>query len=292
MITAYPLKFTVGPLPILGPLEITGFGITMMLSFLVGGWILDRELRRLGYNRDVGGDMLVGAVIGGIVGAKLWFVGLHGIEALFSRSGLVWYGGLVGGTVGVLLNNWRRGVPFRWTCHLVAPVLAAGYAIGRVGCFVVGDDYGRPTDLPWAVAFPDGSPATTAAALRSFGVTIPADLPAETVLAVHPTQLYEVAIMLVVFSILWRWRLQPKGTGWLFGAYLVMAGVERFLVEFVRAKDDRLLGPLTVAQVMSLVLIGAGIVLWRRFASAQPIAPGPYLGAGTLRRPEARSKAA
>jgi phosphatidylglycerol:prolipoprotein diacylglycerol transferase len=271
LITAYPLEFTIGPLP------ITGFGIAMMVAFLLAGWLVDRELQRLGFNRDFGGDMLMGAVIGGIVGAKLWYVALHGTDALLERSGLVWYGGLVGGSLGVLLMMWRRRVSFRWTAHLVAPVLAAGYAIGRVGCFVVGDDYGRPTDLPWAVAFPEGAPATTAEALRSFGVLVPDSIASDTVLAVHPTQLYEVLIMVAVFAVLWRWRTKPQGTGWLFGAYLVMAGAERFFVEIFRAKDDRLVGSLTVAQLMSLALVALGAMIWIKLAKAGPVQPGAYL---------------
>lgn len=276
MIQAYPLEFHVGPVP------ITGFGLTMMLAFLIGAWIVDRELRRNGFAPDFAGDIVFGAVIGGIVGAKLWYVALHGAEALFAREGLVFYGGFLGGVVGVLANGWRRGVPVRWTMHLVAPALAAAYAMGRVGCFVVGDDYGRPTDLPWAVAFPQGAPPSTAGIMaRAFGTTVPPGTPPDTVLAVHPTQLYEVAIMLVVFAILWRWRLKPRGTGWLFGAYLVFAGVERFAVEFFRAKDDRFLVGLTIAQATSMAIVMVGILLWQRLAPLGPVEPGRWLREGT-----------
>src|SRR5690606_27025558 len=145
-------------------------------------------------------------------------------------------GGFLGGVLGVILMGWVKRVPIRWTMHLVAPALAAAYAVGRVGCFVVGDDYGRPTDLPWAVAFPNGSPASLAGGMaRQFGTTFPEGTDPMTLVAVHPTQLYEVAIMLVVFAVLWRWRTAARGTGWLFGAYLVFAGAERFAVEILRA---------------------------------------------------------
>lgn len=272
MINAYPLEFHLGTF-----FTITGFGIVMMLTFLMGGWILDRELRRLKFNTEYAGDMIFAAVIGGIIGAKLWFVVLNG-GALFARSGLVWYGGFFGGTLAVILNGWRRRVPMRWTAQLVAPVLAAGYALGRVGCFLVGDDYGGPTSLPWGVRFPLGSPPSTAENLRLFHVQVADSVAPNTVMAVHPTQLYETFIMIVVFALLWRWRTASRGTGWLFGAYLVFAGVERFFVEILRAKDDRLLGTFTLAQVASITIVLVGTALIARLSPMPVIAPGPWLG--------------
>ncbi len=262
MITAYPLGFDI-PNPFgHTPIHITGFGIMMMLAFLMGGWIIDRECRRQHFASDYAGDIVMAALIGGIVGAKLWFVALHGLDTLFARGGLVWYGGFTGGLLGVVLNGWRRRVPMRWTAQLVAPALAAAYAVGRIGCYVVGDDYGIPTTLPWGVKFPEGMPATTAENLRAFKVAIPANVSPDTVLAVHPTQLYEVGIMLVVFAVLWRWRTSTRGTGWLFGAYLVLAGIERFGLEFLRAKDDRDLRCDDIrAQLASVVMVIIGIAL-------------------------------
>lgn len=268
----------------LGPLEVTGYGIMMMVGFLMGGWLIARELRRRGLREDYAADITVAAVIGGVVGAKLWFVAISGDPgALLSRGGLVWYGGLVGGAAAVAINGWRHRVPFRWTAHLTAPALAAAYALGRVGCFLVNDDYGRPTTLPWAVKFPEGLPPSTAANMQSlFGIPVPPGTPPNTVLSVHPTQIYEVITMLVVFAILWKWRLRTWGIGALFGAYLIFAGLERFLVEFVRAKDDRLLGPFTVAQATSVLLILIGVAIWFRLKDAADPDPGPYLSS----RPE------
>ena len=276
MITAYPFGFYVGPL------HITGFGIMMMLAFLAGGWLVDRECRRQGFASDYAGDIIVGAVIGGIIGAKLWFAALpgHGLATLTDRGGLVFYGGLVGGTIGVILNGWRRRVPIRWTAQLVAPALAAAYAIGRVGCYVVGDDYGIPTTLPWGVRFPQGMPPTTAQNLRAFDVTIPANVAPNTIFAVHPTQLYEVAAMLVAFAFIWRWRTLRLGTGWLFGAYLVMAGVERFGIEFLRAKDDRLAGGASVAQIASVVMVIVGSIIIVQLSRRPRATPGEWLMAG------------
>lgn len=282
MINAYPLVFHIGSF------EVTGFGLLMMLSFLVGAWVVDQEGKRLGFASDYAGDMVMGAVVGGIVGAKLWYVALYGAESLFDRSGLVWYGGFLGGTLGVILVGWWRQVPIRWTMQLMAPAMAASYAVGRVGCYVVGDDYGRPTDLPWAVAFPEGAPATTAAALRNFGVAIPEGIAPETILAVHPTQLYETGLMLIAFYFLWRWRRSERGTGWLFGAYLVFAGFERFVVEVLRAKDDRIFGVLTIAQVTSIALIFIGSMVIANLSGKGSTSPGIWLQKGVAGKQSAR----
>jgi phosphatidylglycerol:prolipoprotein diacylglycerol transferase len=267
----YPLVFH------LGRLEITGYGIMMMVGFLTGGWLIALELRRRGLYEEYAADITVAAVVGGIIGAKLWYWVVNG-GPLFSRGGLVWYGGFVGGALAVILNGWRLRVPLRWTTHICAPALAAAYALGRIGCFIVNDDYGHPTTLPWGVKFPQGLPPTTALNLQQqFGIAPPPGTDPSAVLAVHPTQLYEVVLMLGAFALLWRLRLRPRPTGWLFGIYLVLAGVERFLIEIVRAKDDRWFGPLTIAQLVSLVLVGLGVALALRLRSGKDVDPGPYL---------------
>jgi len=266
----------------LGPLEVTGYGLMLMVAFLMGGWLIARQLRERQLREEYAADIVAAAVIGGIIGAKLWYVALTGDPgALFSRGGLVWYGGFIGGALAVMLNGWRLKVPLRWTMQVAAPALAAAYALGRVGCFLVNDDYGRPTTLPWGMRFPEGLPPSTAGNLHQlFGIPVPPGIDPSTVLAVHPTQLYEVASMLLVFAVLWVLRKRGYAVGWLFGLYLNFAGVERFLVEIVRAKDDRFLGPFTLAQLTSVILVVIGIVLvmmWRR--GTGPV-PGIYLETG------------
>jgi phosphatidylglycerol:prolipoprotein diacylglycerol transferase len=263
----------------LGPLQITGYGLMMMVGFLVGSWLISLELRRRGWREEYASDITLAAVIGGIVGAKVWYVVLTGDpNALLSRGGLVWYGGFVGGALAVWLNGIRLKVPTAITAHLVAPALAAAYALGRIGCFLVNDDYGRPTTLPWGMKFPQGMPPSTVANLREqFGVALPADLDPTTVLAVHPTQLYEAGLMLAAFAVLWAWRDRAKGLGWLFGLYLVFGGAERFVIEVLRAKDDRFLGPFTIAQLMSVLLVAIGVTVMSRRAGAGKVEPGPYL---------------
>jgi phosphatidylglycerol:prolipoprotein diacylglycerol transferase len=151
--------------------------------------------------------------------------------------------------------------------------------MGRLGCFMAGDDYGLPTDLPWGVAFPRGLPPSTAYNLREqFDVAVDPSVSDSTVLAVHPTQLYEVALTLLIFAVLWRLRKRWPQPGRLFFLYLALAGVERFMVELLRAKDDRFLGFLTGAQAISLGLIAAGVlgpawVLRRDGGTFRPPAP-------------------
>ncbi len=275
--SVYPLVFSIGPI------EITGYGIMMMVGFLMGGWTIQRQLRERGWNEEYAADIVVAAVIGGIVGAKLWYVALHQ-GPLFSRGGLVWYGGLIGGFLGVMFMGMRRKVPTRLTMELCAPAIAVGYILGRVGCFLVQDDYGFPTDLPWGLRFPEGLPASTAQNLSSqFGVPIPEGVSPTEVLAVHPTQLYEVGIMLVAFAIMWKLRHHKHAIGWMFGLYLLFAGIERFLVELLRAKDDRFLGGFTIAQLTSATAVVLGLamlLIWRQKDDLQIPA-----GAVVLQRP-------
>ncbi len=228
----------------LGPVTLQSFGIAFALAFLAAGAVVHRRLGELGKPTDWAYEMILAALVGGVVGARLDFVlenfssVRHDLLAnLFSGSGLVWYGGAVGGAIGVTLWAWRRGMLTVALLDLCATPLALGYAIGRIGCQVSGDgDYGKAWDGPWAMAYPHG--------------TKPIDTP------VHPTPIYETLAMGLVAYVLWRLRDRYQA-GVLFCVYLVLAGTERFLVEFIRRNDHVLLG-LTQAQLISLAMIAAG----------------------------------
>ncbi len=269
---------TVYPFAIhLGPLELTGYGLMMMVAFLMAGWAIQLDLRARGADEDYAADIIIAGVIGGLVGAKLWYVLLtQDTNMLFRRGGFVWYGGFLGAVGAILLNGWRRRVPGRFTAEICAAPLALGYALGRVGCFFVNDDYGIPTSLPWAMKFPNGLPPTTVANLQLMGVHFPMNTDPMQLMAVHPTQIYETAAMLFVFWVLWRRRDHRHAVGWLWGLYMVLAGAERFLVEIVRAKDDRLswLRPFSLAQATSvLIMLVGGFLLYQWRSPANAAAP-------------------
>ncbi|HEY6852917.1 MAG TPA: prolipoprotein diacylglyceryl transferase [Gemmatimonadales bacterium] len=268
--TVYPFVLHLGRWPLIGNFDLTGYGVMMMVAFLMAGWAIQLQLQRRNLNADFAADIVMAAVIGGLLGAKLWYVALTG-ESPFHRGGFVWYGGFLGGSAGILLLGWLKRVPTRFTMDLCAAPLTLGYALGRVGCFLVNDDYGIPSSLPWAMKFPQGLPPTTGAELNALHVHLPPGTPLDQVLAVHPTEIYETITMLLVFWWLWRRRDHTHGSGWLFGWYLVLGGLERLLVEFLRAKDDRLLGIFTLAQAMSVCLVLLGVYLLSRWRAADSV---------------------
>ena len=239
-----------------GNFEITTFGALVATGALVGLWILSREISRSGLPGQAVDAALVG-VLGGLFGAKLfWAVEFRAdapfLDLLLSRGGLSWFGGLLGGVGAGLWSLRRRRIPLLPVLSAASPALAIGHAIGRVGCFLVGDDYGRPTSLPWGVAFPRGLPPTL-------------DL-------VHPTQLYETAGLLPIAWLLIRWRRQGVPDAVVFGRYLVIAAILRFVIEFVRVNAS-VAGPLTLAQIFSLAIAGVGVVLISRSSSAAAVNP-------------------
>ncbi|HKO00280.1 MAG TPA: prolipoprotein diacylglyceryl transferase [Thermoanaerobaculia bacterium] len=256
----------------IGSFEITTFGLMMFLAFIAAGWVLSRQFRQYGLDDETASSMVMFAALGGILGAKIYYAILtRDWHNLLSRAGLVWYGGLIGGWAACSLLMRRRHVDYLVGCDAASPALAIGYSLGRIGCFLVGDDYGRPTDAWFGVAFPKGSPPTTAYSLREFGVKVADSIPDDAILRVHPTQLYESAAALVMFFILLALARRPHLKGRVFGAFLILLGIERFLVEIVRAKDDRFLGPFTIAQLISVIIIIAGTYLFvRRDEVIQP----------------------
>ncbi len=238
-----------------GPLQFTGFGFAMLLTFVIGQIILQSEMKRNGQDPTPAGDMIFAAVVGGLLGAKLYYAILTGdLSSLMSRAGFVFWGGLIGGIIAVIAVVIRKKMSVARVMDPSALALAAAYPVGRTGCWAVGDDYGRPFDGPWATVFPEGAPPSTVANMSSmFGVKFPEGTPPNELIAVHPTQLYEVLMGTMMFFIVLRLRNHKHAEGWLFGVYCLLAGLERFIVEFFRAKDDRFFaGGLTTAQLIAI----------------------------------------
>jgi phosphatidylglycerol---prolipoprotein diacylglyceryl transferase len=246
-----------------GPLAITGFGLAVLAGFVIAQIVAQHELKRRGHDPAPVGDLIFAAVIGSLIGAKLYFVALTGDpDTLFSRGGFVFWGGLIGGIIAGSAVVMKRKLGFWRIADVAGLSIMPAYAVGRTGCWAVGDDYGRPWDGPLAVRFPEGAPPSTARNMEEmFGIPVPDDVAPNTVLAVHPTQLYEVVMAFLLFLLLWKLRDHKHAEGWLFGVYCVAAGLERFTVEFFRAKDDRFFGVLTLAQVIALVFVAAGLAI-------------------------------
>jgi phosphatidylglycerol:prolipoprotein diacylglycerol transferase len=246
-----------------GPIGLTGFGLAVLLAFLIGQAVAQHELERRGHDPEPVSDMVFAAVIGGLLGAKLYYVVVLGHwDAMFERGGFVYWGGLIGGSLAVMAVVAKKRLGLWRMSDVSGIACAAAYAVGRTGCWAVGDDYGRPWTGFLAVAFPEGAPPSTAGMMaHEFGVTVPYGISPNAVLSVYPTQLYEVMLGFIMFLVLWRMRDHKHAEGWLFGVYLVFAGLERFVIEFFRAKDDRLLFGLTYAQGIALAVVALGVVV-------------------------------
>jgi phosphatidylglycerol---prolipoprotein diacylglyceryl transferase len=228
----------------IGPLDLQTFGICFALAFVAAVAVVGRRFSELGHPPDWAYEMGFAAFVGGLVGSRVDFLIQNYDQVrddflgnIASGSGLVWFGGLLGGAIAVCLWAWRRGYLGLQLLDVAAPALAIGYAVGRIGCQLSGDgDYGTASNLPWAMAYPDGTVPTTQ--------------------EVHPTPVYESLALGLVAIVLWRLRDRVR-PGMLFALYLVLAGTERLLVEFIR-RNDAVVAGLTLPQLVSLVMIAAG----------------------------------
>jgi phosphatidylglycerol:prolipoprotein diacylglycerol transferase len=236
----------------IGPITIYSYGVMMALGFISAGWVLGLELQRRGKDPNFASTIVLWAAVGGLVGARLlflideWRAFLDDPWALlFTGAGFVWYGGLIGGIVGVTLCIYRYGLSWSEMMDTVAPSISLGHGIGRIGCHLAGDgDWGPPTTLPWGVAYPNAI----------VGWDFPPDV------RVHPTPLYETTAYLLVFAFLWSRRAKPYQAGTQFGWYLVLASTARFFLEFVRINPPVALG-LSEAQFLSILLVSVGAFL-------------------------------
>ena len=272
----WPVLFTIPEgIPLLGGVAVQSFGILLFASFLAAGAVARREMPRKGLEPDRMSDLVFWAIVGGLLGSKLYSALSNPAELardpvgqLLSGSGFTWYGGLILATIFVWAYMRKTQLPVGQTFDCIAVGMPVGIAVGRVGCFMAGDDYGMPTGSPLGVAFPNGAPPTTVQILQDrFGVTVDPALVERfgDVIPVHPTQLYEVGLSILVFGLIWRLRLHDHKPGWLFAVWLSVYGVTRFILEIFRAKSDRFLfDTFTGAQVISVSLIVGGALLAMR----------------------------
>ena len=233
----------------IGSFVVSTFGVMLATAFLVGTRITAKRMEEEGLDPELATTLLIWVMLGGILGSKLYFAidvsireGLPFWDLLLSRDGITWYGGLIVATAVGAVGCDRHGIPIKTFADCAAIASAVGQAIGRLGCFLVGDDYGKVTTVPWGVAFPRGAPPT--------------------VEAVHPTQLYEIAWLLPVAGFLW-WR--RRKSPFLFGEYIALNGLGRLFIENWRVNPQVALG-LTEPQWIGLGLMALGMGGWVYFA--------------------------
>lgn len=248
----YPILFTIPGIDY----PISSFGVMMAIGFLTAYWLTVRELPSKGIDPEIGSSLLMWIMICGVLGSKVYYsVDMHFrtgdpiSDFFFRRDGITWYGGLMGGILGGAIGSWTNKVSFKSVLDAGAVATAVGQSLGRVGCFLVGDDYGKASDLPWALAFPQGAP--------------PVEYP------VHPTQLYEVAWLLPVAAVLYTRR---RKSPFLFGEYMIANGLGRIAVETLRINPKVALG-LTEPQWIGLALVVTGAASWLYYQRKLGAAP-------------------
>jgi phosphatidylglycerol:prolipoprotein diacylglycerol transferase len=249
-----------------GPIEIRFYGLMYVVAILVATRLIRREVRRRGLNLtdDSVTNFVMWTVLGGIIGARIYYVGFNlafylanpaEIPALW-HGGLAIHGGLAGGFMAAYAYLRRRDVPFWRMADVVAPAIILGQSFGRFGNFMNGDAHGRPTSMPWGVVFPRDSIA---------GSEFPG-------VPLHPTMLYEMAVNLSIFAVLWFvLRRKDAKDGFVFASYLAMYSAGRFFVEHFRA-DSLMLGPIKAAQAVSLAIaaIAVGVIAAKRLWEEAP----------------------
>jgi phosphatidylglycerol:prolipoprotein diacylglycerol transferase len=265
-----PKLFEIGPVP------VYSYGLMLGVSFIVASLILAREFRRKKIDEKYATNITFIALVGGIIGSKLLYIledwnslmklplsKIFSTEGIFSPAGLTWYGGFILATVFIYFYTRRNKIPFMMVCDAAAPGLAIGYGIARIGCHLSGDgDYGIPVSefmswVPWGTDYSNGTLPPSIAfrgteIAERFGGVVPDNT------LCHPTPIYELIAGIIIFIILWNKRKSFRQDGRLFGLYLILSGLSRFFVEFIRINPKILIG-LSEAQIISFVLIVSGI---------------------------------
>ena len=260
----YPILFEIGPV------QIGSYGVMVALAFISGFLVVNREFRKNGCDVDLAWDLHLLAILGGMVGSRI----LHIIEnfaqfkadpsaMIFSTTGFSVLGGYVLALALCIIRLRYAKQPFFKTADMYTPGLAFGYSIGRLGCITAGDGcYGLPTNVPWAMSFPNGIVSTLSSRnpqlVDAYTRVFPnSDIPVD--IFVHPTPLYESLSSLILFAFLMyiTWKI---GTGRRFSFFLIWFGISRFLVEFIRLNPFAYAG-FTSSQIISIFFIIAGSIL-------------------------------
>lgn len=230
----------------IGPFVLWTYGLAIGVAFVLAWKILEVNLKRHNLPSRLARPIILTLVVSGFVGAKLYAVletpgqlFAHPFTTLFSLNGYTWFGGFLAGITALWLLARHFNIPSLMLLDIGSPCVALGYGVARLGCLLAGDgDYGTPTSLPWGMSFPNG--------------LVP------TAQYVHPTPIYECLAGLLIFWYLWRVGKGVLPSGSIFARYLVLTGITRFLVEFLRLNPPSMLG-LTNAQIVSVLCVAAGL---------------------------------
>ena len=241
----YPVLFRIGDI------SVSSFSVMVLIGSLVAYVLGESEFKRKGFSGNLVDLLLIASVIGGLGGAKILFLyqqvpitDFIADPVRYLASGFTFFGGLIGAFILVWLVTQMKRISFLSATDTACPLLIIAYAVGRIGCLLVGDDYGIPSDLPWAMAFPEGSPPTLQ--------------------RVHPTQVYDTICMVILFAVLWSIRKKEFPTGWMTAVTFIALGVQRFLVEFLRQTTPSFIPGISQAQLIAVALVVIGIViLWK-----------------------------
>lgn len=254
----------------IGPFTIYGYGLMLAIGFIIGTYLVTYEMKRRGLDPNLGNTITLIALVAGVAGAKLLFLIENWdfflddpIGMAFSPSGLTFYGGFLLAAFSIYLYLRKRGIRFLLAADAIAPGLLLAYGIARIGCHLAGDgDYGFPTTLPWGTDYSKGTypPSVAFKNIPEIANTFPGGIVPDHTLC-HPTPMYEFLICGILFMVLWRLRTKLHPEGKLFMLYLIVAGLERFLIEFVRINPRSALG-LSEAQLIALALVFVGLLGW------------------------------
>ncbi|MCA1770692.1 MAG: prolipoprotein diacylglyceryl transferase [Halomonas sp.] len=254
----------------IGPLQIHWYGLMYVVGFVAAWWLGRRRAYRLGLSHDDIGDLIFYAALGVMLGGRLGYVLFYGMEQFMANplwlfriwdGGMSFHGGLIGVLVAALLFARKHGLPFFQLADFITPLVPIGLGAGRIGNFINHELPGRVSEVPWAMVFPP---------MMGLGSE-----------PRHPSALYEYALEgVVLFVVLWWISRKPRRQGLISGLFLLLYGVFRFAVEFVRLPDTHIgfiaFGWVTMGMLLTLPMIIGGLVLigWSRRQTLEKISLG------------------
>ena len=259
----------------IGPFTVYGYGLMLALGFIAGSYLLVSEFKRRTIDANIANNITLIALIAGVAGSKILYLienwsafVLDPAGMAFNPGGLTFYGGFLLAAFSIYIYGRKKGILFFTISDAIAPGMMLGYGIARLGCHLAGDgDYGFPTTLPWGTNYSNGT-YPPSVAFKDFpeitsrfpGGFVPNNTPC------HPTPVYEFIICALMCWYLWRMRKKITPVGKLFMMYLILAGIERFAIEFLRPNPRIILG-LSEAQLIALILLAIGMFGWWKFTT-------------------------